>query len=113
LTAILSEYDSQVVDYVADPRTGVVTEFPMGLPNVGQIREFCDKIRHRMHEAAKPITRAIAKPYVPPPVKPGQVTYQEFTKLAAEGKTKSRPIGRFEDKDDKWNRGVGYARPTV
>jgi hypothetical protein len=96
LTAVLSEYDSQVVDYVADPRTGVITEFPMGLPNVGQIKELCDKVRHKMHEAAKPITRAIAKPYVPPPLKPGQITYGQFTKLAAEGKTNTRPVGAFE-----------------
>jgi hypothetical protein len=96
LGAILSEYSSQVVDYVSDPRTGVVTEFPMGLPNIGQIKEFCDKIRRRMHEASKPITRAIAAPYVPPPLKPGEITYAQFTKLAAEGKTNTRPVGAFE-----------------
>lgn len=94
LTAILKDYPAFVADYVADPRTGVAAEYPNGLPNVGQIRGLCDRVMQRSEVMNKP--KAIPKPYVPPPVKPNQITYDEFLKLAAEGKVKSRPIGRFE-----------------
>ena len=76
----------------------------MGLPNVGQIQDFCDVIARRMELMAKP--KAVAAPYVPAPVLPGQVDSAQFAKLVAEGKTKPRPIGRFETIDDKWNRGL-------
>ena len=94
LGTVLSDYSRQVVDYVADPRTGVSTEFPMGLPNVGQIRDFCDVIVRRMDVLSKP--KPVAAQYVPPPVLPGQITYDEFLKRVATGELKHRPIGRFE-----------------
>jgi hypothetical protein len=102
LAIILGDYPAEVVDYVADPRTGVITEFPMGLPNVGQIQSFCDRTVKRFETMAKP--RAIAVPYVPPPLKPGQINAIMFNKLVAEGKTYARPVGRFEKVDDEWNR---------
>jgi hypothetical protein len=94
LGAVLSDYSRQVVDFVADPRTGVTTEFPMGLPNVGQIRDFCDVIVRRMDVLSKP--KPIAAPYVPPPLRPGEITYGEFLARVATGELKPRPIGRFE-----------------
>ena len=94
LAAILGDYPAIVVDYIADPRTGVLSEFPMGLPNVGQIRELCETITRRMETIAKPI--AVAAPYVPPPMAKGKISYGEFLKLAQEKKTASRPIGAFE-----------------
>ena len=104
LAAILGGYPKAVVDYVADPRTGAVAEFPRGLPNVGQIQEFCDVILRRLEILSQP--KAIAKPFVPPPVKPGQIDAAQFHKLVAEGKTFARPVGRFETVDDKWNRNL-------
>ena len=77
-----------------DPRTGVSTEFPRGLPNVGQIRDFCDVIVRRMDVLSKP--KPVAAQYVPPPVLPGQITYGEFLARVATGELKHRPIGRFE-----------------
>ena len=94
LAAILGDYPAQLVDYAADPRTGVSTEYPMGLPNVGQIRQFLDAALRRMEIMSKP--KPIAKPYVPPPLKPGQITYGEFLRRVDAGELKPRPIGRFE-----------------
>ena len=94
LGAILSDYSRQVVDYVADPRTGVSTEFPRGLPNVGQIRDFCDVIVRRMDVLSKP--KPVAVQYVPPPLRPGEITYAQFLARVATGELKPRPIGRFE-----------------
>jgi hypothetical protein len=82
----------------------VITEFPMGLPNVGQIREFCDSIARRMEVLVRP--KAVAAPYVPPPVLPGQIDSTEFARRVAAGELKSRPIGRFETAGDEWNRGI-------
>jgi hypothetical protein len=101
---VLGDYPRTVVDYVADPRTGVITEFPMGLPNIGQIQGFCDRTVKRFELMAKP--RAVAVPYVPPPVLPGQIDSNEFARRVASGELKPRPIGRFETIDDKWNRGL-------
>lgn len=42
LALVLGDFPSTVVDYAADPRTGIITKFPMGLPNVGQIKQFLD-----------------------------------------------------------------------
>lgn len=48
LAAVLMDYPADIVRLAADPRTGVVVSFPMGLPNVGQIRAFLeDKLSHR------------------------------------------------------------------
>ena len=102
LGAVLSDYSRQVVDYVADPRTGVSAEYPMGLPNEGQIRDLCDATTRRMEVLARP--RALAAPYVPPPIPRGRISYSEHIELSKAGKTKPRPIGRFERPGDEWNR---------
>jgi hypothetical protein len=102
LGAVLSDYSRQVVDYVADPRTGVSTEFPMGLPNVGQIRDLCDSVARRMELLAKP--QAIAVQYEPPPLEIGQIDSMEFARRVAAHELSPRPIGRFERPDDEWNR---------
>jgi hypothetical protein len=47
LALTFGDYPASIVQYAADPRTGVVSKFPMGLPNVGQIKEFCDAILTR------------------------------------------------------------------
>src|ERR1035441_3176071 len=54
LALVLGEYPRAVVEYVADPRTGVITEFPMGLPNIGQIQGFCDRTIKGFETMAKP-----------------------------------------------------------
>jgi len=107
LAAILGDYSRAVVDYAADPRTGVINDFPMGLPNVGQIRGFLDATARRTEVLAQPARRAI--PFVPPPLKPGEINSAMFAKLVEEGKTKSRPVGYFERVDDEWNRGSSFA----
>jgi hypothetical protein len=96
LAVILADYPAAIVEYAADPRTGVVSKFPMGLPNVGQIKEFCDGILARQERMAHYASLPKAKPYEPPPVKPGQITYKEFLEKVAKGETKPRPIGYFE-----------------
>lgn len=40
LALVLGDYPRQIIDLAADPRTGVITAFPMGVPNLGQIGEF-------------------------------------------------------------------------
>jgi hypothetical protein len=104
LAIIFGDYPASIVQYAADPRTGVVSKFPMGLPNVGQIKEFCDGILARQERIAHYATLGPAKPYEPTPTKPGQITYREHLELAAQGKTKPRPIGAFEP--------GGYLGPT-
>ena len=99
LTAILTDYPAKVVGYVADPRTGVAKEYPNGLPNIGQIKEFCDIIEQRQATMAKPSIKAA--PYVPPPVGPDQLTYAQFLERCEKLGLERRSIGPFEqDKRD-------------
>jgi hypothetical protein len=52
LALIFQEYEREVIEYASDPRTGVITKFPMGLPQVPQIREFLEQtVRDRAHRA--------------------------------------------------------------
>lgn len=44
LAVVLCDYPAEIVRYAADPRTGVIVAFPMGLPNVGQIRQYLDGV---------------------------------------------------------------------
>jgi hypothetical protein len=94
LTAILSDYPASVVNYAADPRTGVATEFPMGLPNVGQIKQFCDGVARR-HQVMNQVPRRVVRSE-PPPVLPGQETYAQFLARCERNGLEPRPIGRFE-----------------
>lgn len=49
LAIVLMDYPADIVRVAADPRTGVITAFPMGLPNVGQIRQFLeDKLTYKL-----------------------------------------------------------------
>jgi hypothetical protein len=96
LAVVLADYPAAIVEYAADPRMGVVSKFPMGLPNVGQIKEFCDGIQARQERIAHYARLGPAKPYEAPPLKPGEITYQQFLDKAAKGETKPRPIGAFE-----------------
>jgi hypothetical protein len=96
LAVVLADYPAAIVEYAADPRTGVVSKFPMGLPNVGQIKEFCDGILARQERIARYASLGPSKPYEPPPIKPGEITYKKFLEKAAKGETKPRAIGAFE-----------------
>jgi hypothetical protein len=66
LAVVLADYPAAIVEYAADPRTGVVSKFPMGLPNVGQIKEYCDGILARQERLAHYSSLPKAKPYEPP-----------------------------------------------
>ena len=94
LALVLGGYPRAVVDFVADPRTGVITEYPMGLPNIGQIQKFCDNELRRFDLMQQPRRQAV--PVVHQPVKPGQITSTEFFKMVDDGKINMRPIGAFE-----------------
>ena len=94
LGAVLGDYSRAVVDYASDPRTGVSTEYPMGLPNVGQIRDFCDVLVRRLDVMLKP--KPVARPFVPPPKLSGQIDSKEFFALVGAGKTPKAVVSRFE-----------------
>jgi hypothetical protein len=72
LAAVLMDYPADIVRLAADPRTGVVSAFPMGMPNVGQIRQFLeDKLSHRdklqrLAEMPKPEFTRLPKPSAGP-----------------------------------------------
>ena len=52
LAMIFQDYPRDIVEYVTDPRTGVINKFPMGLPQVPQIRECLEQaISERAHRA--------------------------------------------------------------
>jgi hypothetical protein len=91
---------------VTDPRTGIPSEMKF-LPAVAEVRTFCNEAAARMklHEKRE---RLVVVPFVPPPIKPGQVDYAGFLELVARGKTKARPVGPFETAEDEWNRNVAF-----
>lgn len=69
LAIVLGDYPASVVDYAADPRTGIITEFPMGLPNIGQIKSFLDGVQARQDRLKRYSELPKPKPFVPKPVK--------------------------------------------
>ncbi|HEY1490979.1 MAG TPA: hypothetical protein VGF90_08060 [Verrucomicrobiae bacterium] len=95
---MLADYSVAVVSYVTDPRTGVAKAFPNGLPNVGQIREFCDGVQNRLARLDRyaGLPRPRSQPIQVAPRRPGLVGYKEFLEMAERGEVHSRPIGRFE-----------------
>jgi hypothetical protein len=66
LAAVLADYPASIVEYAADPRTGVIKAFPMGLPSVGQIGQFLDDTLARQDRinryAALPKTKLLERP---------------------------------------------------
>lgn len=92
LALVLGDYPTSIVDFIADPRTGVITKYPMGLPNVGQIKQFCDdtlRQQERLEHYAK-LPKAPPRVILPPPVRePGTDYMSMFEKYG-------RPIGFFE-----------------
>jgi hypothetical protein len=106
VASTLACYDRAVVDHVTDPRSGMASEMKF-LPAVAEVRTFCNEAAARMKLHAKR-ERLVVVPFVPPPIKPGQVDYAGFLKLAEDGKTKGRPVGPFETAEDEWNRNVAF-----
>jgi hypothetical protein len=103
VAAVLGDYSREVIERVVDPRTGIAAEMKF-LPAVAEVIAFCDRTVKRLETMAKP--RARAAPYVPPPVLPGQIDSTEFNRRIAAGELKPRPIGRFEQPGDEWNKGI-------
>lgn len=64
LAAVFGDYPASIVEYAADPRTGVIKKFPMGLPNVGQISVFLDEIQARQDRIARYANLPKSEPYV-------------------------------------------------
>jgi hypothetical protein len=93
VASVLADYSREVVERVTDPRTGIAAEMKF-LPAVAEIISFCDRTVKRLELMAKPQLRAV--PYVPPPIKPGQIDATQFAKLVAEEKIPLRPTGAFE-----------------
>lgn len=97
LSLVLSDFSVELVEYAADPRTGIVKEFPMGLPNVGQVREFLEYTQQRKDRIERYAAMPKALPRAPEAIKPKRgYSYGEFLDMANRGEVKRRPIGRFE-----------------
>jgi hypothetical protein len=96
IAAVLGDgYSRSIVEYVTDPRTGLPSRQKF-LPTVAEVREACDARASHLDRMRRYELLGPAKPYEPTPTKPGQITYREHLELAAQGKTKPRPIGAFE-----------------
>ena len=103
VASVLAGYSKAVVDRVTDPRTGIAAEMKF-LPAVAEVIAFCDRTVKLLETLAKPRARAV--PYAPPPVLPGQIDSMEFARRLMFGEIRPRPIGRFEQPGDEWNRGT-------
>lgn len=53
LALVLGDYPADIVRMAVDPRTGVISRFPMGLPNVGQIKEMLDDLVAKQERLAR------------------------------------------------------------
>lgn len=117
LALILADYPAEVVRVAVDPRTGVITEFPMGLPNVGQIKQFLDVLQERRdrlqrYEALPKFERRIASGPVRIPNLFVPIDSRHYERIAAKAE-KEPELVRFEQKQlchDGKNR-VGYWVP--
>lgn len=106
LAVVLGDYPASVVDYAADPRTGVITAFPMGLPNVGQISQFLEatqiKQERLQHYASLPIVPASHR-LPKPPLGPGDLanvfvpnTDRNYARMVERAKTADEREYRHE-----------------
>src|SRR5262245_5000966 len=96
VAAVLGDgYSREVVEYVTDPRTGIPSKQKF-LPAVAEVREACDARASHLDRMQRYERLGPAKPYEPTPTKPGQITYEEHLRAAAEGRTALRPRGAFE-----------------
>jgi hypothetical protein len=93
VAAIFSGYNWRVIERVTDPRTGIAPEKTF-VPSLAEIREACDRNAVLLQKMAQPVRRAM--PYIPPPLKRGQIDAGEFFRRVKAGEIKPRPIGAFE-----------------
>jgi hypothetical protein len=95
IAAIFEDYSRVVVERAADPRTGIASQYKF-LPAVAEVREFCDREAERERRWAKPARRylPVSENFCRPPG-------ADFADMAEKH---VRPIGRFEEAGDKWNR---------
>jgi hypothetical protein len=93
---VLTDYPADIVNLAADPRTGVVASFPMGLPNVGQIRQFLeDKLSHREKlQRLAELPKQEFKRFPPTPAGPGDLanvfvpeTVRQYAQMVERAKT--------------------------
>lgn len=96
LALVLSEYSMDVIEYAADPRTGIARIYPMGIPQVGQIANYMEDLAIRRDRMAKHDPQLKPVKFVPPPVEQGQFTYKEFLEDCEKTGKKPRLRGRFE-----------------
>lgn len=69
ISATLGLYPKAVVDFVTDPRTGIPSESKW-LPNVAEVRVFCNSAAARMKALAEPTVKKSTRRYDPlPPAK--------------------------------------------
>lgn len=70
IAATFELYPQAVVDFVSDPRTGIASEIKW-LPNIAEVREFCNSAAARMAVLAQPaIKKTSTRRYDPlPPAK--------------------------------------------
>jgi hypothetical protein len=96
VVAVFTQFKFEVVENACSPN-GIPVASPKFLPTIGEINDWCIK---RAADFRKTYSTGehmmIAKPFVPPPLKPGQITYGEFLSRSAEWKSESKPIGAFE-----------------
>lgn len=69
ISATLGLYPKAVVDFVTDPRTGIPSEHKW-LPNVAEVRDFCNSAAARMKVLAQPALKKYSRRNDPlPPAK--------------------------------------------
>lgn len=72
LALVLADYQADIVNLAVDPRTGVSSQFPMGLPNVGQIKQLLDDLQERQDRLKRysGMPKPQRRDYTPPAKKP-------------------------------------------
>lgn len=97
--AVLGTYPRHIVELATDPRTGIALKSKF-LPTLSEVNEFCEaelvrEDRFKRYEGLVPV------PTKPVPIKPGQITYDEFLARAKSNGLLARAIGRFEQETIK------------
>ena len=95
LVTVFVGYPELLVSSACAP-AGIPVQHAKFLPTIGEVKAYLDRAAVKAAVLEKLERPRVAKPYEPPPLREGEISYPQFLQGVVDGKLKPRPVGRFE-----------------